>query len=63
MPKFVAKGRERVKIKIIVPFHSIPNGKRKFKKKKAKIFKKLKKYYYGFISWQNRLEKVEKKRK
>ena len=32
-------------------------------KKIAKKFKKLKKHLYGFISSQNRLEKVEKERK
>ena len=32
-------------------------------KKIAKIFKKLKKYHYGNISWQNRLGKAEKERK
>ena len=32
-------------------------------KKIAKIFKKLKKYHYDFISCQNRLEKSEKGRK
>ena len=32
-------------------------------KTKAKKVKKLKKYYYGFISSQNRLEKDEKERK
>ena len=32
-------------------------------KKIAKNFKKLKKYYYGFNSSQNRLEKAEKDRK
>ena len=48
--------------KIIVPFRSFPKGNRKFQKV-AKIFKKLKKNHYGFISWQNRLEKAEKERK
>ena len=32
-------------------------------KKIAKKFKKIKKYHYGFISCQNRLEKDEKERK
>ena len=39
--KKVGKGREREKIKIIVPFRSYPTGKRKFQKKKQKNFKKL----------------------
>ena len=34
----------------------------KIKKKKQKI-QKFKKYHYGFISIQNRLEKAEKNRK
>ena len=39
----VWKGRERVKIKIIVPIISYPTPNREFKKKKiAKKFKKLK---------------------
>ena len=29
----------------------------------AKVFKKFKKYHYGFISGQNSQEKVEKERK
>ena len=32
-------------------------------KKIAKNFKKIKKYHYGFILSQNRLEKAEKERK
>ena len=44
-----------------VSFH--PEGSEKIPKKKAKIFKKLKKYYCGFISSQNRLEKAVKERK
>ena len=32
-------------------------------KRIAKKFRKLKKYHYGFISVQNRLEEVEKNRK
>ena len=31
--------------------------------KNSKIIQKIKKYNYGFISGQNRLEKTEKKRK
>ena len=40
-PKFVEKGREREKIKIIVPFCSFPTSNRN-SKKIAKKFKKLK---------------------
>ena len=42
-----------------VPFLSYPTRNRKFKKN-SKKFQKLKKYHYGFISIQNRLEKAEK---
>ena len=38
-----------------VPFRSNPTSNRN-SKKIAKKFKKLKKYHYGFISSQNRLE-------
>ena len=41
-PKYVEKGRERWKIKIIVPFRSYPTRNRKFQKKKQKSSKKLK---------------------
>ena len=43
-----------------VPF--LPDAKKKFPKEQKKI-QKIKKYHYGFISIQNRLEKVEKNRK
>ena len=46
-------------IKIIVPFLSDSTCNRKFQKN-SKKFQKLKKYHYGFISSQNRLEKAEK---
>ena len=52
--KQVGKGREGEKIKIIVPFRYYPTCNRKFQKNSKKI-KKIKKYYYGFISSQNRL--------
>ena len=42
-----------------VPFRSYPMGNKKSKKRE----KKNKKYHSGFISSQNRLEKVEKERK
>ena len=45
-----------------VPFHSYPTLNRKFQKN-CKKFIKLKKYHYGLISSQNRLEKGEKERK
>ena len=38
-PKQVGKSRERVKIKIIVPFRSYPNRNRKFQKSSKKIKK------------------------
>ena len=50
-------------IKIIVPFRSYPVCNRKFQKKKAKKFKKLKQYHYCLFSSQNRLEEAEKERK
>ena len=53
-PKQVGKGREREKIKIIVPLRSYPKRNRKFQKNSKKI-QNIKKYYYGFISNQNRL--------
>ena len=43
-------------------FHSYPSRNRKFQKNSKKI-QKIKKYHYGFISSQNRLEKDEKSRK
>ena len=61
-PKQVGKGREIEKIKIIVPLRSYPTRNRKFQKNNKKI-RKTKKYHYGFISNENRLEKDEKERK
>ena len=58
----VRKGRERDIIKIIVPFRSYPARNRKFQKNSKKNHK-IKKYNYGIISGQNRLEKAEKERK
>ena len=40
----------------------LPEPKQKILKRQQKI-KKIKKYHYGFISSQNRLEKDEKPRK
>ena len=51
-PKQVGKGREIWKIKIIFSFRSYPTRNRKFQKNN----KKIKKYYYEFISSQTRLE-------
>ena len=63
MVSFQAKiGWERPrkrKIKILFPFPSDQTGNRKFQRKITK-FKNIKKYHCGFISSQNRLEKVEK---
>ena len=42
-----------------VPFRSYPTRNRKFQKNR----KKIKKYDYGIISCQNRLEKTVKERK
>ena len=55
-PKLIGEGWEREKIKIIVPFRSYPTRNRKFQKNN----KKIKKYYYEFISSQTRLEIDEK---
>ena len=41
----------------------LSDANRKFQKKIAKKFKKLKKYHYCLISSQNRLEEAEKERK
>ena len=60
--KYVGKGREKEKIKIIVPFRSYTTRNRKFEKNGKKI-QKINKYRYGFISSLNRLEKGEKGRK
>ena len=45
-----------------VPFRSYPTRNRNFEKNSKKI-QKIKKYHYGFISVQNRLEEGEKNRK
>ena len=52
------KDRGREKIKIIVPFRSNSMQNRKFQKNS----KKLKKYHYGIISSQNRLEKAQREK-
>ena len=44
-----------------VPFRFYPTRNRKFQEINKKI-QKIKKYHYGFISSQNRLENAEKER-
>ena len=48
--------------KTIASFRPYPNRNRKFQKNSKKI-QKIKKFLYGFISSQNRMEKAEKERK
>ena len=66
MDSFKAKiGRKRMRnreTKIIIPIRSHPKRNRKFHKISKKM-QKMKKYHYGFISSQNRLEYDEKERK
>ena len=66
MASFEAKigqqGLEREKIKIIILIRSYPMRNRKYQKNSEKI-QKIKKYHYGFISSQNKLENDEKERK
>ena len=45
-----------------IPFRSHTTRNRKFQKNSNKI-EKIKKYHYGLVSSQNRLEKTEKGRK
>ena len=56
----VGKGRERERIKIIVPFRSYSTRNRKLQQNSKKI-QKIKKYHYGIISGQNRQENTEKR--
>ena len=60
--KLVGRGREREKIQIFVSFRSDPMRNRKFQTHSKKI-QKIIKYYYGFISSQNKGGNVEKERK
>ena len=53
-------GKREYKIIILFRFYLTCN--RKFQKNSKKI-QKVKKYHYGFISSENRLEKEEKERK
>ena len=46
----------------MVSFRPYPTRNRKFQKN-SKIIQKIKKFLYGFISRQNRMEKAEKDRK
>ena len=55
-PKYDGKGREKQKIRIIVPFRSCQALNIKFKENSKKI-QKIKKHHYGFISRKRRLEK------
>ena len=56
------KGREREKIKNIVPFRSYPMHNRKLQKNSKKI-QKIKKIPFVFFSSQNTVEKAEKEKK
>ena len=56
----VWKGRERVKIKIIVLIISYRTPNREFKKRNIKKIKKIKKHHYGFFPSETRLGKAEK---
>ena len=49
--------------KKIVPMSSCPTRNREFKKKVAKIFKKIKKHHYCFLPSQNKQGKAEEERK
>ena len=60
--KLVEKCQKREKIKIIVLHRSYMTRNRKFQKKSKKI-QKIIKYYYGFISSQNKGGNAEKERK
>ena len=58
-PKYLERGSEREKIKIIVSFSSYPAQNRKCQKKS----KKSKKYHYDIIYRRNSFEKAKKERK
>ena len=60
--KIGGKGREWEKIQIIVSFRSYPMRNKKFQTNSNKI-QKITKYYYGFISRQNKGGNAEKGRK
>ena len=56
------KRLKKIENKIISPFRSYPTRNVKFQKNRKKC-EKIKKYHYGLISNQNRLEKAEKEEK
>ena len=56
----VWKGRERVKIKIIVLIISYRTPNREFKKRNIKKIQKIKKHHYCFFPSETRLGKAEK---
>ena len=57
------KRMRKIEIKIFVPFRFVPTQRViENSKKIAKKFKKLKKYHYGIISSQNRLEKAQREK-
>ena len=58
-PKQAGKGREIVKIKIIVPISSYRTCYKKFQKNSKKI-QKIKKRHYSFFLSQNKLGKEDK---
>ena len=60
--KLAGKGREREKIQISVSFRSNPMSNRKFQTN-SKNIQKIVKYYYGFISSQNKGGNAENGRK
>ena len=60
--KFGWKGRERVIVKIKVSFCSYPTRNRKLQTNNKKI-QKILKYYYGFISSQNKEGNADNGRK
>ena len=63
MPKLVGKRREREKIKIVIPFRSVPTLRVIENSKKKQKIQKTKQYHYGIISSQNWLENAEKEKK
>ena len=60
--KLAGKGREREKTQISVSFRSNPMHNIKFETNRKKI-QKIVKYYYGFISSQNKGGNAENGRK
>ena len=60
--KLVGKGQEKEKIQINVSIRSYPTRNRKFQTNSKKI-QKIVKYYYGFISGQNKGGNAENGRK